>query len=159
MKYAIAFLATWAVFTGLWFLYTSTLEFWELIAGLAAAMLATIAAAVVWGEAFERFSPRPAWLLYFLTEPWYAIEGSWALLRALLRRVLGKKSEAHFKVVSLDAGGDDYESRARRALITVLTTIPPNFVVIGIDRARGLMLIHQVSPTGTPWVAKQLGAK
>jgi hypothetical protein len=61
--------------------------------------------------------------------------------------------------VPFDSGGDDPESAARRALAIMYTTIPPNFVVVGIDRKKNLMLVHQVSPTPTPLIAKRLGAK
>ena len=158
LKFAFFWLATFAVLLGLWFLYVCTFNIPELLVGAGAAALAATATAVVEGQRFAQFSPRPKWLALFLTEPWYALTGTAAIWWALLKRIAGKPSEAQLKAIKFDAGGDDPESAARRALALTLTTIPPNFVVIGIDREHNLMLIHQVSPSGTPWVAKQLGA-
>ncbi|MBV8205687.1 MAG: hypothetical protein JO041_02760, partial [Acidobacteria bacterium] len=77
---------------------------------------------------------------------------------ALAKRLMGRPSEAQFKALRFDAGQDDDESEARRALAITYFTMPPNFVVLGIDRKRQLMLIHQVEPTGVPIIAKRLGA-
>jgi multisubunit Na+/H+ antiporter MnhE subunit len=157
-RFALFWIVTFGLLLGLWFLYTDSLNVPELLVGAGAAVLASTGAAVVEGQRFAQFSPKPQWLLLFLTEPWYALTDSAAILWALMKRIAGRKSDAQFKVVRLDAGGDDNESAARRALAIALTTIPPNSIVIGIDRRRNLMLIHQVLPTGTPWVTRQVGA-
>ncbi len=158
-RIALFFVASWGILTGLWFLYTVTPKVSELLVGLGAALLAAIGMAVVEGERFAQFAPKPKWLLLFLAEPWYVLEGSASIVWALIRRIAGKKSEAQLKAIKFDAGGDDDESAARRALAICLTTIPPNFIVIGIDRDQNIMLIHQVSRTGVPWVVKQVGAQ
>ncbi|MFB3917111.1 MAG: hypothetical protein ACE14M_10305 [Terriglobales bacterium] len=155
---AIFWLANWAIFLGLWFLYTNTPKLPELLAGAGAAALAATGSAIVQGQHFARFAPKPKWLALFLTEPWYVITGSKAIVWAMFKKLAGKGSEAQLKAVAFQAGGEDPESAARRALAIALTTIPPNFVVIGIDKQQNTMLIHQVAPSGTPWVTKQLGA-
>jgi len=144
---------------GLWMLFVSTLSRAEFVAGLVAAAIASFADAVLKSQGFAKFRPRATWLLLATWEVWYSLSGTWAIMVALAKRVAGKKSEAQFRAVKFDAGGDDGESWARRALVTMYTTIPPNFVVIGIDRDHDLMLVHQVSPTGTPEIAKRLGAQ
>ena len=58
-----------------------------------------------------------------------------------------------------DPGGSDPESAARRALAIAYTTIPPNFVVLGIDLDKRVMLVHQVSESETPTMTRNLGAK
>ncbi|HLX75157.1 MAG TPA: hypothetical protein VKR26_10485 [Terriglobales bacterium] len=143
---------------GLWMLFVSTTQHAELVAGVCAAGMGAVADGVVKAQGFAKFRPRGQWLWLFSWEPWYVLTGSAAILWALLKRLAGKKSEAQFRVVPFRAGGDDAESAARRALAITLTTIPPNFIVVGIDKKRNLMLVHQVSPTGTPLVTKKLGA-
>lgn len=72
-KPALAFVVTWAVLTGLWILYTSETTLFELLAGMAAGLLAAAGSAVVWGEDFARFGPKLKWLMYFAVEPWFVL--------------------------------------------------------------------------------------
>lgn len=144
---------------GLWLAFVSNpghrAEYW---AGLAAALIGAIADALVKSKNFAVFRPKLDWVALFFLEPWYAITGTASIFRALLRRIAGKKSEAQLHAIKMDVGGDDPESSARRALMIALMTIPPNLIVVGIDRHEGVMLVHQVSPTGTPWIGKRMGA-
>lgn len=143
---------------GLWVLFVSQTQRAELVAGIFAAALGAVADGVVKAKRLAKFGPRPRWLWLFSWEPWYVLTGSAAIMWALARRLMGKKSAAQFRVVPFRAGGNDSESAAQRALALTLTTIPPNFIVVGIDKQRNFMLVHQVSPTGTPLVTKKLGA-
>lgn len=147
-----------AVLLGLWMLFVSLLQMNEFAAGIAAALIGLLGDAVVKATDFARFRPRVRHLLLILTEPWYVITGTASIFWALAKRIAGQKSDGELKVVPFDAGGDDVDSAARRALAVAYTTIPPNFIVVGIDRERNYMMVHQVSPTGTPWITKQLGA-
>ena len=150
--------AEFLVLLGLWMLFVSLLQLNELVAGIAAALIGAVADAVVKATDFARFRPRLKHLLLILTEPWYVISGTASIFWALAKRIAGQPSEGELKVIPYDAGGDDSDSSARRALTVAYTTIPPNFIVIGIDRERNYLMVHQVSPTGTPWITKQLGA-
>ena len=144
---------------GLWMIFVSMPKLDELLVGIAAALIAAFADGVVKAKKFATFYPHLRSMLLVFWEPWYALSGTAAIFVALGRRLLGKKSEALLRAIPFDAGGDDAESAARRALAVMYTTIPPNFVVVGIDRDKNLMLVHQVSPTGTPLIAQRLGAK
>jgi multisubunit Na+/H+ antiporter MnhE subunit len=143
---------------GLWMLFVSSTQLAEFTAGIGGAALGGVADGLVKSKRFAKFRPRLKWLWLFAWEPWYVLTGSASIFWALARRLAGKKSEAQFRVVPFRAGGDDSESAARRALALTLTTIPPNFIVVGVDKERNFMLVHQVSPTGTPLVTKKLGA-
>jgi hypothetical protein len=73
--------------------------------------------------------------------------------------VTGKKSEAQFRVVPFHAGGTDSKSEARRAIAITAVTVSPDTIVVGIDRERGFLLLHQIAPGATPKIARRLGAK
>jgi hypothetical protein len=64
-----------------------------------------------------------------------------------------------FYSVPFDAGGDDDESSFRRALAIAWTTATPNFVVVGIDRERGLLVYHQIRRSDVPEMTKRLGVR
>ena len=144
---------------GLWMVFVSMPKVDELLVGIGAALIAAFADGVVKAERFASFYPHLKSIVLVFWEPWYALDGTAAIFAALAKHLMGKKSEAQLRAVPFDSGGDDPESAARRALAIMYTTIPPNFVVVGIDRKRDLMLVHQVSPTPTPLIAKRLGAK
>jgi hypothetical protein len=58
-----------------------------------------------------------------------------------------------------DAGGSDAASAARRALAIAYNTMPPNFVVLSIDLAKRVMVVHQIEPSPMPLMTQNLGAK
>lgn len=147
-----------AVLLGLWMLFVSQVKVSEAIVGVAAAILGAAAAGMVKEKGFGRFRPRAKWLLLFAFEPWYVLTGSASILWALAKRLLGKRSDAQFKVVPF-RGGKDPRSAARRALAITLTTISPNSIVVGIDKKKNFMLVHQITPTPTNRVTKALGGR
>lgn len=144
---------------GLWMIFVSMPKLDELLVGLGASLISAFADGVVKAKKFASFYPHLKSMVLVFWEPWYALTGTAAIFAALAKHLMGKKSEAELRAVPFDGGGDDPESAARRALAIMYTTIPPNFVVLGIDRGKNLMLVHQVSPTPTPLIAKRLGAK
>jgi multisubunit Na+/H+ antiporter MnhE subunit len=144
---------------GLWVLYTSTVRFWELIFGGGAAILATIAAAVVEEQRFAQFAPDPKWLLYFITLPWSVLRDTALVYRAAVKYALNQKSDGYLISVDFESGGDDARSSARRALATALATIPPNSIVVGIDRKQNKVLLHMLTPDDIPSTLTRLGAQ
>lgn len=157
---AIAYSSIEFVFLlGLWMLFVSQLQGAELVAGAAAALLGAVADGVVKSKRLAKFRPRPSWVWLFSWEPWYVLTGSASILRALARRLMGKKSEAQFRVVPFRAGGKDSKSAARRALAITATSISPDTIVVGIDRERGFTLLHLIAPKPVPKIARKLGAE
>jgi multisubunit Na+/H+ antiporter MnhE subunit len=142
----------------LWLLFVGQTSANELLAGAGAAFLGAVADALLKAESFAKFKPKFKWLLLITWEVWYVLSGTGAIMLALLKRIIGKESEAQFKAVRFEAGGDDPESWARLALVTMLVTISPNSIVVGIDTECGLMLSHLLPAGGTPEIAKRLGA-
>lgn len=144
---------------GLWMLFVSELQLAELAAGVCGAALGAVGDGIVKSKSFAQFRPRLRWLWLFLWEPWYVLKGSVAMLVALLRLIAGKKSKGQFRVVLFHAGGQDAGSAARRALAITEISISPDTIVVGIDRERGFLLLHQISPAPIPVIARRLGAE
>ena len=142
----------------LWVLFVSKIDAAEFYLGIGVALVGSVADQVVKNQDVIEFRPRLKHVMLIWTEPYYAITGTASIFKALARHFLGKKSEAQFRFVAYAAGGDDAESQARRALMAAYMSIPPNFIVVGIDCEHDGILVHQVSPTPTPLIAKQLGA-
>jgi len=71
----------------------------------------------------------------------------WAALAQLVRPapVRGRFRARRYRAVEetpVDAG--------RRAITEVIGSIAPNTIVVGVDADRGLLLVHQLRPQGSP---------
>lgn len=152
-------IVNYVIMLGLWFLYTASLTFSELLAGAAAAVLATIGMAVVQEQNFARFSPEAKWLLYLLPLPWSVLKDTAIVFAAAAKYALYRKSDGYLIRVPFDAGGEDAKSSARRAMAIALTTIAPNSILIGIDREANAALVHLLSPAAVPDPLRQLGGR
>jgi hypothetical protein len=123
-----------------------------------AAVFGATAAEVVREQPFAEFRPRLSWLMQIWREPWYIVQGCSVVLWVFLKHLV-KPEQSVLREVVFDSGGSDAQSAARRALAITYTTLPPNFVVLSIDLNKNAMLVHQVSESKTPRMARNLGAK
>src|SRR4051794_27238116 len=103
-------------------LFVSMTKPQEMVAGAMAALIAVGADATIKSIGFAKFNPRSEWLPLIFWEAWYALDGTWAILVALIKHVAGEKSEAEFVSVAVEAGSEDAESWARRTLMTAYLT-------------------------------------
>ncbi len=140
----------------LWMAFVSKTDKVELWVGLVVALIATVADAVVKAEGMGHFQPQFRLLLLVFLEPWYVLKGTWTVLR-LLPRVLLSDRPGAFKAVRFDSIQDDGPSATRRTLATMLLTIPPNSVIVGIDGHNGKMLIHEMEPEPPSLLSRELG--
>lgn len=141
-------LVEWAVLCLVWFLFVHTLRWTEAVSGIAAAALAATATEAVRGEEHPRFFPYFRWVLMFWRMPWQILRDHGLLLRHLTRIFTRRRaSKGSFREFPFEARGNDPHSIARRALATLYSTLPPNTVVIGIDRKRDTLLQHQLEPS------------
>ena len=102
-------------------------------------------------------SPAESSNAWFWREPWWILNGTAVIFWALLRRATaGKQPDSIFRLLDFDAGGNSGRACARRALALILTTLPPNSVVIGIDQEKDSMFVHQLQQSGEPDVMKEL---
>jgi hypothetical protein len=92
--------------------------------------------------------------------PKYVVTGTWEICAVLARDILLRdRAPSLMYAVRFEDGGDDDKASFRRALAVAWTTATPNFVVVGIDRERGLLIYHQIRVSGIPEMTKRLGAR
>ena len=139
---------TWAAMLGLWLLLVDSSAIPEVVAGLGAAVIGAIVADIVRSQREVHFRPRLRWLGYTWQLPWRIVIDFGIVMAALWRRlVLRQTVEGRLRAVPFPTGGDDPESRAWRAFTLAATSVAPNTYVIGYDRERGVVIVHQlVSP-------------
>jgi hypothetical protein len=141
-----------------WLLFTDTFQYWELLFGAASSLLAAIGAEAARSAVVVKFRPKLSWILEGWRLPWYVVQGCAQILWVMFKDVL-KPERSVLRSVEYDGGGDDAGSAARRALTITYTTMPPNFVILDIDAAKRVMIVHQVSESPTPIMTRHLGAK
>lgn len=145
---------------GLWMLFVSRWSWTEAIAGLLAAVIATIAATEVWlGRLVDL---RANWrnVIELWRMPKYALTGSWDILVVLVRHLLRiEEAPSLMFWVPFDVGDEDGEASMRRALAIAYTTMTPNFVVVGIDRENRRLVFHQMRKRPLLEMTKRLGAR
>ncbi|MBA2274395.1 MAG: Na+/H+ antiporter subunit E [Actinobacteria bacterium] len=140
--------AWWVALVLLWQLFVNTFAAPEVLAGLVAAAIAATAAEVVRGQGLIHFRPRVPWLLRARKLPLAVIVDCRIVVGALWRRLgRGQTVKGAFTAVPFNAGGDDAEAAARRALYVMAISLTPNTFVIGIDRENNVMLVHQLVST------------
>lgn len=133
---AVFWLAGTALLFLVWLLFAGS-EPDELLVGAGAAALAAAAVEAVRGTEHPHFLPHLAWLLRAWRLPGLVLRDCWLLMRNLATGRHGR-----FVRMRFDAGGDDAHGVAHRALETLYRTLPPNSIVIGVDRARNEILLH-----------------
>jgi hypothetical protein len=123
----VSWLAWWGALTALWLVLVADLSLSEVGAGMAAAALAATAAAVARSRGLARFAPKPQWVLLARRLPGRVVLDCWLLIAAL-GRTLGRQEPIHgvFRTVPFPAGVGDAHSAARRALMTIAISLPPN---------------------------------
>jgi multisubunit Na+/H+ antiporter MnhE subunit len=142
----VAYLLGWwiALFV-VWLLLVDSLARPEVAAGPAAALLAAVAALAVRAQTGVRFRLRRGWFRQLGGVPWSVLRDSGILAVALWRRLVrGEHPRSLLRLVPIQAAGDEPEAAAWRAFATIVTSIAPNTYVIGIDRERGVALVHQL---------------
>lgn len=156
----VSWLITYVVLYGVYLLFVSTLTKPELIAGIAVALIATVATGVFETVGVVHFKPSFRDLLQIWRVPYYAVMDALLVLGALGRQLVTRRgADSLLRAVPFDVGGPDDGSAARRALAVTYTTLTPNFIVLGIAHKQALLLYHQIQPDDVPQMTINLGAE
>ncbi|MGH2929319.1 MAG: hypothetical protein ACRDL8_14045 [Solirubrobacteraceae bacterium] len=148
LSIAVAVAAAWWVgLLGLWLLLVSGASWPELLSGMGAATIGTAAMLSVARAAHVRFHPRARWLgeLWRIGPQVFVDTGIAA--RALGRTLAGRPSRGRYVAVGpIPVAGSDARASARRALLTIALSLPPNSIVVAFDKEQRLVLVHQLLP-------------
>ena len=152
MAKRVGFWVAWYVpLVVLWLAFVDTFARQEVIAGLVAAAVAATAAELVRSQGLVRFRLEPRWLRGLPGLPWQVLRDTWLLAVAMWRHCSGHPVRGVFRVVPFPSEADDNRSAARRALVTVLVSVAPNTVVVGVEGDEGELLVHELVPQpGSP---------
>ena len=120
----------------------------ELVAGPVAALLAVGAVFAVAAHVPPFRAAPGSFGLVLRRTAGKALVDSVRVLALLVRGlVTGRRATGRLRTVPIDPGGDDPGSAARRALVIAGGSLPPNALVVTIDRGSERMLVHQLIPS------------
>ena len=147
-----AWLVWWVLLAALWLALVDTVVGPELVAGAVAAAIAATGAVIVRQQRRLLLRPRLAWVLSAGRPLRGTVADLAPLGRALWRRgVLRRDDESRLVEVPYAAvAGDDPGAAAHRVFTEVLGSLAPNTLVVGVDRDRRVLLVHQLVPTDDP---------
>lgn len=141
----------WLGFFPLYLLLAGQPSWQEAAAGVVLAAVAALAVTMTCRAGSLHFQPHWRWLCHFRRLPGQVLTDC-AIVAAALGRALFRREqiEGVFRTIPFDPGGDDPESAARRALVMAGVCLAPNTYVVAMDRERGELLLHQLTPSAQP---------
>jgi multisubunit Na+/H+ antiporter MnhE subunit len=159
-RVVLPWLLLWATSFVLMLLYVGKIATDELIAAAAGSAVAATASRIVLATHVAPLAAQWRAVAQIWRLPKYVVTGTWEVLAVLARQMfLRRPAQSLFHAIPFDVGANDDESAMRRALAIAYTTATPNFVVVGIDREKGLLVYHQIQHSPIPEMTKRLGAR
>ena len=128
-----------ATLFGFWLLLVGTNAGLEELCGAVAAAIGAVAAIAVRRSGLLDARPDLRMLARTARLPLQILVEFWWITAALLR---GRRPHGGYVATPFEAGGDDPDSRGRRAIAGIADTISPNVVFVDTDVERDLALRH-----------------
>jgi multisubunit Na+/H+ antiporter MnhE subunit len=143
---ALSWLCWWVAMLALYLALVDTRQHPELILGAVVATVGATAAHAI--RAARRLPPLPLAMLARAIPRALArlFIDTAIVLRVAARAFRGSIPRGTFVAVPFRGGGDGAHDVARRALTESLGSLGPNQIVLGIDRERDLLVVHQLAP-------------
>ncbi|MGN6175464.1 MAG: Na+/H+ antiporter subunit E [Streptosporangiaceae bacterium] len=146
-----AWLVWWVLLMSFWVILDDSIALDELLAGAGAAALAATLAELVGHQAATRFRMRAGWVVPALGLPGQVVRDTVIVFAALWRRLAhGEQPPSGFREIPARFGDDSDEGVTRRVLLVGGRSVAPNTFVLGIDRERNVMVVHQLVNEGKP---------
>lgn len=143
----VHFLLVSVIVAFLWLLFAGELAAAEIMAALVAGFVTATGGKVLRKRTGHRQGGLKLWVRFFPRLFVQAIKDSWVVSMALCRQLAGKQSQGRFRRLSYQKVTDEPEDIKMRVVATVGTTLQPNSYVLGFNKERKEVLIHQLVPT------------
>jgi multisubunit Na+/H+ antiporter MnhE subunit len=137
--------AWWLLLAALYLLLSDSILLPELVLGAFAAAVGATGAVLCRSQRRELLRPRLRWLRA-AGKPALGVFGD----LVPLARTLVTRGSGELHRVPLTLPGDRGEQAAFVAFTEAVGTLAPNTVVVDVDREQGVLLVHELVPTGAP---------
>jgi multisubunit Na+/H+ antiporter MnhE subunit len=149
-------ISAWAFLFVAWLIFAASVNAQEWAFGTFAAAGGVVAFQVSTQALPICFKPPFQALLHAWRLPSLILQGTWILIEELARTIQKKRRNSVFRLAPFHATGIDSRSAARRALAIIFGTLPPNSLIIGIDRKSGAILFHQLRKEPLPHLVRRV---
>jgi multisubunit Na+/H+ antiporter MnhE subunit len=148
-----------AVVTLVWLVFAGSLAADEVVTAVLVGGGAAVAASVL-----RRATPRSggvgAWLRHVPRIALGMLVDAVLVTAELVRTLRGRGERGRLHAVPFDVGDDAAGDVGRRVVTTLGITLQPNTIVVGFDRARQVVLVHELVPRpGQPLVPTALARR
>lgn len=144
-RLVVGWLVWWVLLMSFWIVVDDSIARDELLAGAGVAALGAFFAELVSYQAATRFRMRAEWLTPALRLPVHVVRDTGIVFAALWRRLVhGEEPPSGFRELPARFGDDSDEGVTRRVLYVGGRSVAPNTFVLGIDKDRDLMIVHQL---------------
>ena len=138
-------LVWWVLLMSFWVVVDDSIARDELLAGAGAAALGAFLAELATYQAATHFRMRSEWLAPALRLPVQVLLDTGIVFAALWRRLArGEEPPSGFVELPARYGDESDEGVTRRALYVGGRSVAPNTYVLGIDKDRDVMVVHQL---------------
>jgi multisubunit Na+/H+ antiporter MnhE subunit len=141
----LLWLAWWVAMFAFYLALVDTRQYPELVLGSIVAAAGASAAVAIRSARPLRASLPPGLLRLLPAVLWSLVSQSVLVLGFLAGRLAGRRRRGHFRTAPFRGGGDGPRDVGRRALTEGLGSLGPNTIVVGIDRERDLIVVHQLT--------------
>lgn len=147
MGTALFVLLWWLALFGWWIVLVGTNAGLELLAGACASLLGALLAAALRRRGLLRYRFEARWLAKWLKVPWKVVYELSVVFWALALHLLGQRHlSSRYRAFDFPAGGDDPESRGRRAVAASADSLSPNTMPVDVDSEHDVALRHELDP-------------
>jgi hypothetical protein len=142
-----------------WVLLVAGTKLDEMIVGAGVVLLTTLLLIHICRRQPLFIAFRARDLLQAWRIPGYIVKGCAQITWVLLKDLAGHRAGSFYRTAGFRTSARDPEAIARTVLATLYSSGTPNFIVIGVDPARSLILFHQIARTPVMPMTKALGAQ
>jgi hypothetical protein len=135
---------------GIYLLLASQISVWEIIAAIAACILAFAGATAVNIAGGRPFEFRVDWFRQLARLPMRVSRDCAIVTLAIFQRMIHPWKTGNFQAVKLDLGGQTRLGAAKRALLITNTSLAPNTYIVGMNSEKNTALLHQLVSTPAP---------
>lgn len=140
-----AWLTWWVLLMSFWVVLDDSTAPDELLAGAGAAAVGATLAELVTYQASTRFRMRIEWIVPAFKLPGQVASDMVTVFAALWRKLVhGQEPASGFRALAVRFGDDTAEGKTRRALLIAAESVAPNTFVLGMDKERDVMFVHQL---------------
>jgi hypothetical protein len=142
---ALFLLLWWLALFGWWIVLVGTNSGLELLAGACAGLIGAALALALRRSGLLRYRFESRWLAKTLTVPWKVVRELAVVFWALALHMAGQRRlSGRYRAFEFPAGGDDPDSRGRRALAVEADALSSNTIPVDVDRERRVALRHEL---------------